>query len=66
MKTHPDDRAAYARKKFLLAELCDHDRRLYAEVKAVALDGFFQRILEQQEQTRILETGRHSTPSRIQ
>lgn len=37
--------AEYARKKFLLAELCDHDRRLYADVKAVALDGFFRRIL---------------------
>lgn len=45
MKNHPADREAYARKKFLLAELCDHDRRLYAEVKAVALDRFFRRIL---------------------
>ncbi|MBI3957477.1 MAG: GrpB family protein [Chloroflexi bacterium] len=45
LKRHPDDVAEYARKKFLLAELCDHDRRLYADVKAVALDRFFQRIL---------------------
>lgn len=45
MKTHPADREEYARKKFLLAELCDHDRRLYADVKAVALDRFFRRIL---------------------
>lgn len=45
MKTHPADRAEYARKKFLLAELCDHDRRLYADVKAMALDRFFRRIL---------------------
>jgi len=45
MKIHPADRAEYARKKFLLAELCDHDRRLYAAVKEVALDGFFRRIL---------------------
>lgn len=48
MKSHPADRAEYARKKFLLAELCDHDRRLYADVKAVALDGFFHRILAHQ------------------
>jgi len=48
MKSHPEDRAEYARKKFLLAELCDHDRRLYADVKAVALDGFFRRILAHQ------------------
>jgi len=47
MKTHPDDRAEYTRKKFLLADLCDHDRRLYADVKAVALDSFFGRILAQ-------------------
>ncbi|HRJ42921.1 MAG: GrpB family protein [Caldilineaceae bacterium] len=47
MKTHPADREKYSRKKFLLAELCDHDRRLYADVKAVALDGFFRRILGQ-------------------
>lgn len=45
MKGHPADREEYARKKFLLAELCDHDRRLYADVKAVALDRFFRRIL---------------------
>lgn len=45
MKTHPADREEYARKKFLLAELCDHDRRFYADVKAVALDRFFRRIL---------------------
>lgn len=47
MKSHPEDRDEYARKKFLLAELCDHDRRLYADVKAVALDGFFRWILGQ-------------------
>lgn len=45
MKTHAADREEYAHKKFLLAELCDHDRRLYADVKAVALDRFFRRIL---------------------
>ncbi|MBX3050753.1 MAG: GrpB family protein [Caldilineaceae bacterium] len=47
MKSHPADRDEYTRKKFLLAELCDHDRRLYADVKAVALDSFFRRILAQ-------------------
>lgn len=49
MKSHPADREEYARKKFLLAVLCDHDRRLYADVKAVALDSFFRRILGEME-----------------
>lgn len=47
MKGHPEDVAEYTRKKFLLAELCDHDRRLYADVKVVALERFFRRILAQ-------------------
>lgn len=35
----------YGRKKFQIAELCDHDRKMYAEVKAIVLADFFENIL---------------------
>jgi GrpB-like predicted nucleotidyltransferase (UPF0157 family) len=40
------ERTYYERKKLLIAELCEHDKGLYAQVKGIVLDTFFAKILE--------------------
>jgi GrpB-like predicted nucleotidyltransferase (UPF0157 family) len=37
--------AYYQKKKEMIAELCDHDRRMYAQVKTIVLEPFFAEIL---------------------
>jgi GrpB-like predicted nucleotidyltransferase (UPF0157 family) len=46
LKRNQPERDYYAHKKMLIAELCDHDRRMYAQVKEIVLAEFFDQLLQ--------------------
>ena len=49
MKRNQSERDFYIHKKMLIAELCDHDKKMYAQVKEIVLAAFFERLLQNGE-----------------